>query len=203
MSELNFPTDKIKKDKDYNFISFIDVETTGFDPWRNEIIQLACIITDKEAKNELDVFNQYCRPLCPTQWTNGAEKVHRITLNEALNFQHPFDMAVNFLNFLKPYKGDSVYHEPKINFVCHSKGRFDYRFLETFFRKLELQYSFWKVFDSKLYESTIDCVKDSFVKLPNEKLSTIAKYIKFDLNHHEALSDTRACKEIYKYFKRE
>ena len=184
------------------YIFVTDIETTGFSPKKNDIIELAGIIVKKNGDDFelIDSFSENCRPYSRSTWTVGAEMIHKIGIHEAFSFQHPRKMLINFLKFLLPYKhSDNL----PLLFVCHAKNKFDYKFIKEAFEKEMLVSSFNKVFSEKKYESTIDIAQKykSALGVENLKLPTLAEYFDIKLNHHEATSDANACLEIYKKLK--
>lgn len=185
-----------------NYIFVTDIETTGFSPNKNDIIELAGIIVKKEGDNlkYIDSFCERCRPYSIDSWTAGAEMIHKIRMDEAFTFQHPRKMLINLLKFLLPYKHDD---NLPLLFICHAKNKFDYKFIKNAFLKEGLINSFHKVFSENNYESTIDLASKykDVLGVDNLKLSTLADYFNVELSHHEAFSDANACLEIYKKLK--
>jgi DNA polymerase III epsilon subunit-like protein len=177
-----------------NYKAFVDVETTGFDSEKNESIQLACILTDKKLVT-MGEFNQYAAPTDPNHWTLGAEKIHGISYQKACGFQKRRLMLFNFMFFLKPFVSDKP-----IQFIYHAKNLFDFHFVESIFKKEGLRSSFDKVFHQKHTVSTIEMANKykALTGLSNAKLPTLTSYFNIPLNHHDAMSDTRACLEIYR-----
>ncbi len=47
----------------YKDLLLVDLETTGLDSFRQEIIQLSAVLLDKKTLNEKAVFNAYIKPL--------------------------------------------------------------------------------------------------------------------------------------------
>lgn len=191
----------MKNNNPYIFIT--DLETTGFSPMRNDMIELAGIIAKKDDDGKyqkIATFNERCRPYSRESWTEGAEEAHKITLHEALGFQHPRGMLINFLNFMVPFKSASNW---PLTFVFHGKNKFDFKFLMNAFMKEDLVYSFYKIFNMGNVESTYDLYSKykHVLGLENLKLPTLAKYFDIHLDHHSAPSDANACFEIYKIVK--
>jgi DNA polymerase III epsilon subunit-like protein len=59
-------------------ILLVDIEATGLDPQKNEIIQIAGVLLDKKTLAIKKDFNSYIRP---TKWSNRdpeAMKVNKI-----------------------------------------------------------------------------------------------------------------------------
>ena len=57
----------------------IDIEATGLDPKRHEIIQLAGILLDKKTLKEKKSFNAYIRPRKWSVRDKASMKVNKIT----------------------------------------------------------------------------------------------------------------------------
>lgn len=172
---------------------YIDVETTGFCHWRNDIIAIAIIVTDQSFHQKAE-FYETARPSFDKYYSKDAEKIHGFSKAELLTFQEPRKLCINILKFLVPFKHEMNY--PNI-FVQHALRQFDYLFTETLFRKNELEFSWWKVAAQDKQESTI--LKGRKAGYKKNKLDEWAKRLDLDLDHHNALSDTRACLEIDKY----
>ena len=190
--------EKMKKNP-YAFIC--DVETTGFSPVKNDIIQLAGIVVDLESHETKSEFNEFCRPITPDSWGEGAERVHKISKQRAYGFQHPRKMGIKFLHFIKPYKTDD---NLPLQFIFHAMGKFDWDFFRNTFRKVKLLNSIYKVFDDNHFESTITMANQyrSVTGLNSAKLNVLADHFNIKFNHHEALSDVYATFEIWKIFKK-
>lgn len=185
------------------YLFFEDLETTGFSPKKNAIIQLSGIIAkpiDGELQ-EVARFNEFCRPGKNDYWSEGAEEHHGIPYHKAIKFQEPRKMLIKFLHFLLPFKSED---NSPIKFVCHAKNKFDLKFTKELFIKEGLITSFDKVFNDDHYESTIDLAEKykSVTGLKNNKLDTLTSYFEINHNHHEGLSDALACFQIYKNFKK-
>lgn len=180
------------------------METSGFSHKSNDVIELAAIVAIKHPDGgygHLATFHERCRPYGRKSWSSGSENVHGITFDEAITFQEPRKMLIKLLKFLVPFKHQENH---PLKFICHAKGKFDFRFLESAFSKEFLGTSFAKVFHKDHYESTIDLVAKykEVYGLPNLRLSTVCEYFEIELDHHKALSDTEACFELYKKLKR-
>ena len=104
-------------------IMICDCETTGFSEFKHDLISFSAKVTDYnlDIKDEITV---YARPK-KERWTQGAEKIHKISLEEALTFPEPRETAIQLLHFLKPFKTDS--NKPLL-FVSHDTSGFDFRF---------------------------------------------------------------------------
>jgi len=181
------------------YIFFCDVETTGFSPLYNDVIQVACIVADKDL-NIIDTFDGGIRPTSRKNWTMKSQEVHGITFNEALRFPPGKKVAIDLLWFLNRFKADD--NQPLL-FVAHEYHGFDFKFFENIFRRENLDNSFRKVFNYNCRESTLE-MADKYKKvtgLDKSKLNILAEYFNIYLDHHSAVSDVNACYEVYKNFK--
>jgi len=174
------------------YLAFVDCETSGLCPIRNDIVSLAMIITDTKGK-ELDRFYQKCRPEFNVYYSKEAERIHGFTRDTLKGFQERRELLISLLWFLVPYLSDS-----SIPFIFHANGKFDYKFVEGAFRKEDLQYSFWKVFNHSNTISTINLAK-KIKWYKKNSLDAWAERLNLKLEHHNALSDTLCCKELYFY----
>jgi len=178
-----------------NHFFFCDVETTGFDPIRNDVVSLSMIVTDPDF-NPVGEFYETCRPDFNKFYSSGAEKAHGFTRAQSEKFQDPRKMLIRLLKFLAPFRTPGKYHP----YIYHALKYFDFRFTDWAFRKQNMQWSFYKMFDERFTESTILMARNAGYS-PN-KLSDWAERVEFDLQHHNALSDTRCCVEVYKFLRK-
>jgi DNA polymerase III subunit epsilon len=78
---------------------FVDTETTGLDPKKERIIEIACYQTNTSGQVLEKHFHHYLNPQCPISY--GATKVHGIT-NDQLQDKPLFaDIATPLLEFLR------------------------------------------------------------------------------------------------------
>lgn len=176
---------------------YCDVETTGFDPIRNDVVSIALVVTD-EALTIKGEFYETVKPDFNKFYSDEAEKIHGFSKSQLKKFQEPRKLCINILNFLKPFKDENNF--PRL-FVSHSLRQFDYLFMEWLFRKQNLHFSMWKVLSQDKQRSTIKIAREQGYK--TNKLNIWAERLGFDLKHHDAVSDTRCCLEVDKYLMRE
>lgn len=192
---MKYPNNYWKQPK---FIFFCDLETTGFDQWRNEILTLSmsCFNYEKlEPQGEIEL-NFKLQNI--EYWGDEAEKIHGITIRDALEFEPKKESTLKLNRFINSFGDHNV-------FCCHASkrkgGYFDWLFLRTHFSKCNLEFDLTRNINK--LESTIDfykyLVKEQKVSVDNYKLNTICETLGVELNHHEAKSDRVACEKIYKY----
>jgi len=205
----------------FNFIC--DLKTSGSDPMRNGIIEFCLLVTDPN----LNVIDQFYRRVCPpdlspSTWDWGAFNVHGIPYEAVQGFMPNEQFCYELLCFLAKYKNENNQPQP---FICHcsrngkrklnQNGKsaggwdiipwFDFFFLEWAMRKHKFadgshfHYSLWKVINEKNLISTVEMGRAAGHRKNN--LKAWAERIGFNLQHHEALSDTCCCLEVYKHLK--
>jgi DNA polymerase III epsilon subunit-like protein len=84
-----------------------------------------------------------------------------------------------------------------LKFICHSNSAFDWKYLIAQSFHINRLYDFRKAFHWDKYESTLNKARKSIKGLRSYSLDNLAHYLDIDLDHHSAISDARACKEIY------
>lgn len=178
------------------FIFIIDVETSGFCPIKNDVITLGLEVVDG-ALNTVDSLYLKMKPDI-YKWMNEesvATEVHRITLREMMLHPERRDSLIELLHFLKKYKCPK--NTPRPLFYHALKG-FDYLFLEWAFRKENLQYSLWKIFDFPQSHSTV--LLGRSLGYEGNSLKEWSKRIgKSNFNHHNALDDALMCGNILRH----
>jgi len=86
---------------------FIDVETTGFDPMRNDIVSLAMIVTDIDG-TEIGEFYETCRPEFNKFYSTEAEEIHGFKRSELEKFQTPRELCKKLLWFLNDFRVEKI-----------------------------------------------------------------------------------------------
>lgn len=146
--------------------------------------------------NLCDEKTFYARPKSRRGWTSKAEEIHGFSYGEAMAFPETRKTAIEILYFLLPFKQQD--NSPLL-FVSHDINSFDFRHLESFFAFENLKNSFDKVFNIKNKESTINMARNAGYS--DNKLDIWADRIGFELDHHEAESDRKACSKVYRFLK--
>ena len=164
---------------------FFDVETTGFDYLRNDIISCSMIKTD-DSLNIREKLYETARPEFNEFYSTNAEEIHGFNKREMRKFQSQESFVDKIIKFF----GQELY-----NLVSHTNNNFDYRMLLGSFLKVgkphKLQYALIK------NESTIKLGRNAGYK--KNSLDLWADRINFTLDHHNAESDTLCCYNVYKY----
>ena len=195
----------------FDFYFVVDLETSGSCPIRNGAIEFQMLVVNKD----FEVINGFYKKVLPPQlnrhsWSMEAQKFHKFTYNECFYHTPNDQFCFELLCFLKPYLGF------KNAFVCHASTNswyrdgefnwawFDWNFLEWCFRKsffqdgTDMRWTFWKIFNHENRISTVQLARDAGYK--GNRLDQWAERLKFNLEHHSAMSDTYCCLEILKFF---
>ena len=165
-----------------NFL-YIDVETTGLYPEKNDIVQLAAIpiILGKEHI----AFNEFCQPV---NWGNieeAAVRTHGITESRMRTFQDPAVLLDKFIAYLRSFNTKFV--------IAGFNVGFDKRFLSSFFTRNGRADEFFELFELQVHDTYTRAQKvKTLLKTENLKLVTLAKHFKIEINAHEAMSDIAA-----------
>lgn len=173
-------------------LAFIDVETTGLDPDKHEIIQLACVIakqTPRVGKGpEISIVDEFELKVAPTRLQDAEPDALRINGFNEMEWVFAVDLKNAMEHFAKKAKGAIM--------VAHNLT-FDDAFIQ-------------KAFKSTGVENTLH-----FQKLDSLSLAFAQHYNKPDVDKyslrylcevygvkneraHTALADTKALFEVYK-----
>lgn len=171
--------------------SFTDVETTGLDPLSSSVLSLAVVI-DVDGR-EQDSFYQYARPESSHKWSEGAQKIHGITWEQSQTFQSQSDLVHNFLDWMHKHTRKDGHPIPLWQ---HSRGFFDWRFIMFTCLKQGCLYELYKIARPPALHSTLPLAK-KLLRLDSYALDKCCAYYGIELQHHNALSDARACRELW------
>ncbi len=177
-------------------ILYFDVETTGLDPVKNDITQLAGLIEiDGKIVEE---FNFKCQPLDWEAIEPRALEVTGIGLDQLKKFDKPDKVYGQFLSLLGNHV-DKFDREDKMYFAGYNV-RFDIDFLHNFFKKQNDKYFGswfnWKAIDPLSILHWFNYLGQ--IDLENYKLETVCEHYGIKIKSHDALSDVKATREIIK-----
>jgi DNA polymerase-3 subunit alpha len=168
---------------------WIDVETTGLNEKKNDIIQLACIPIINGVVQP--TFNEYCQPFNFNAIEPEALKVHGLTLEMIDTFQPPNVMFDKFIDYIKSFGVKFTIAGFNVNF--------DKRFLSASFSKISKNQDFSKLFTIDIH-CTYKRATDVKSKIASKslKLEALANLYGIKINAHDALSDISATIEVDK-----
>ncbi len=184
---------------DQTMYAVTDIETTGLDPWKAEILTISTIIASKDFEI-LKTFNGKIKPE-NNHWSKEAEEVHKISMEEAETFNKREDVLEDYVEFLS--------EAPPYAFVCHalpvksSIDLFDRNFIFAWFWVCERRSDYYFLFPENRMVSTIRKKRKEAQELwglKSQKLSSWMDKLGIDQSlHHDAEFDAKVCLEILKY----
>lgn len=176
-------------------IFFFDVETTGLDPKKQDIIQLAYIIEINGEIKEQGSFR--CQPFNYDTIEKSALGVNKITVEELKTFKTPQqayrELKNVLLKYVDPYNKKDKFSPAGYNV------RFDVDFLKEFFFKNGDKY-YGALFDYHVLDVfTLAYVLEfkGHLNLDSFKLINVAKSFDIDFVAHDALADIETTREVF------
>lgn len=178
---------------------YIDTETTGLNPKKNAMIQLAGTIEVGGKKKE--DFNFNIAPYANAIIEDEALKINGIKRVDLLKFSAPHQVYRKFTTLLKKYV-DPYNPADKFHIVGY-KINFDTNFLREFFIQNNDKY-----YGSLFYNNTID-VSDIYSlllrshrhELKDFKLGTVYSHVTkraIPKDLHDAMADIKYTRDLYK-----
>lgn len=152
----------------YSFIA-LDVETAN--SFRGSLCSIGLVkFIDGQ---EVDSFYTLINP--EEKFSSRNIKIHAIKPEDVIGAPTFPEVQKEIINFID-----------NLPIVAHN-ARFDAYALQDVYLKYEIP------FDNIQYFCSYQVCKIILTDLPNHKLHTLAKHFKISLDHHNALSDARAC----------
>lgn len=176
-------------------IMWLDVETTGLNKEKCDIIQLSGIIViDGEEKER---FNFHCQPINYENIEPTSFEKTGMSIEKLKELPLPQEVYMQFIALLDKYI--DKYNKDDKFFLAGQNVRFDLDFLKLFFEKMGNKY-----FGSYFYYHVIDLMyfaiilhTSGLINLNSFKLENIAKYLNIEYNNlHDSMDDidlTRKC----------
>ena len=177
-------------DKSGIFYAFIDVETTGFDSIRNQVLTLACYVTDGNYNILGEHYGEF-RPEGKKEivWSEGAEQVHGISYEQAITFPTVAESSASFIGFISQF--------PSLIFVAHNMA-YDRRMIKGTISRVDgLHFDLYTRF--REHQDTQKLLKRSgLVSGKSLSLGPVCKELGIEHDHHSAKSDAFVLIEIHK-----
>jgi len=179
---------------------YVDVETTGLDAEKCEIVQFAAIVEING--REMERFCINIKPSDNCVWEPAAAEKNKLS-PDIMNQYTPKDEAFNLIkSYLKKYV-DTTRRDDKF-FLVGYNVKFDEAFIRKFFNMVsgyEFTYSNFFWFPS-LDIAQIIAIKtlDSRSVFPNFKLATLCRVLQVDFkddNFHNAMYDIEKSRELF------
>lgn len=185
-------------------VLYLDTETTGLDPVKNDIIQLALIVEIGGAI--IGEYNFKCQPFSYDNIETEALLVHGMKMSDIEGFPAPEEMFLSLEKILNSYI--NKYDKADKFLPAGYNTVFDLNFLSQFYKKARPDDNYgigsfvkWQPFDLLAHLRNKAFVKGS--DLANFKLETVAKAHNITFDAHDALADIRVTRELVKEYSHE
>ena len=178
-----------------NKIAWIDTETTGLDPIKNDVVQLAILIEENE--EVIDEAEIKLRPNPGCMISDIALKTNNKTIAEISRYPVASEGIYKFKNILQSYV--SPYDKREKLFFAGYNPKFDVDMLNAAFEKNHDKYFFSWFFSCFIdVKSTVgEHFFHSDIVLPNYKLKTVCSHFGIEFKAHDAMEDIKATRELY------
>jgi DNA polymerase-3 subunit epsilon len=177
---------------------WIDLETTGLDPVKHGVIQIAGIIEVGDEK--VEEFDYYCQPLKGDKITRRALEINNIDYKDLDKRDPPSEIMASLLEVFKKHI-DPFDKKDKFTMLGYN-SKFDYDFLRKWFEKQNYSY-----FGSFVWFPPVDImnlaayiVGAERASFKNFQLSTVAEQygVKSQIdNLHNAAYDISITRSLY------
>lgn len=171
-------------------ILLIDLEATGVNFTKHEVIQVAAVLLDRKTLKEKKAFVSYVRPKAWKSRDPKAMEVNKITLATLKDAPLPKVVAKQFL---EAFPADSV-------ILANYGGVFDINFLRRMIESSGFAYAYdhhifnlWPLMYVYIAKHGKFTNKHKFAKFGLEEF---IKMFKLDIQSHDALEDCRLEAEI-------
>lgn len=190
-----------------------DTETTGLDPVKNAIIQIAGIIVI-DGKEE-EKFNLKCRPNDTDEVDQKALDVHGMTKEEIMTYPNPKNVYTKLKAIFDKYI--NKFDKMDKFFAAGKNVQFDLNFLNEFFRKNGTPNKKYNCDGDPFFFSYVHSAKFEVETLAMQyemkkkrkifdsyKLENLCNKVGIQLsNAHDAMADIEASREIANFFWKE
>lgn len=177
-----------------NKVLYLDCETTGTDPAKHDIIQLAGLIEiDGDVKS---TFDFRCQPFDFDAIDAEALAVNGVTVDQLRQAVPPDAVYHLFVSKLGRYV-NKFDRSDKFTPAGYNVG-FDLEFLASFFRKNHDDYfgswQTWRAVDALPVVRFLEFC--GLLSLPDHKLATVCEHFNIPLQAHDALADITATRTL-------
>jgi len=169
-------------------IAFVDIETTGVDPYKHEILEIGCLVAKQNDDGSFVMIEEFEVKVKPEHIENAEPQALRINGYDEANwmFAHTLEEALRLMN---QKLGDDA------TMIAHNIT-FDYSFIINAYSRLGMKDPFFHKYDT--LTMAMMRFKD---EEDTQRLSLRALCEKFGIKNekaHTALADVRATFEVFK-----
>lgn len=170
-------------------LAFIDIETTGFDIERQEIIEIGCVIVKQEEGVPVSIVEEFEIKIKPSRLNEADPEALAINGYNEASWMFALDLPQAMELFASKTK--------ECIMVAHNIA-FDYSFIAKAFAVTGVE--------NKMFYAKLDTISFAYAKLAHD--DTVTRYSlgalceKFGVENskaHTALADARATYEVYKH----
>jgi DNA polymerase III epsilon subunit-like protein len=185
----------MKMEQLFKKVLYMDVETTGVEPGKHGIIQLAALM--EIGGDVVDTFNMKFQPHEGAEINPDALKVTNTDPEELKTRTTSSDAYRSFLRWIDKHIGK--YDKADKAYPAGYNVNFDLSFLDAWFRHHGNKfgtgsYHNWKMLDPLSLFRLWDF--QGQLSLPNYKLQTVCEHFGVQIDAHDALSDIKATREL-------
>lgn len=175
-------------------ILYLDEETTGTDPIKNDVIQLAAIV---EINGKImERFNMRCQPWDYGTIEQQALEVNGLTVEKLRTFPEPIELYQAFTRMIGKYI-DKYDRMDKFT-PAGQNVPFDTGFLKCFFEKCgDKYYGSWMNWRHIDLLPVVRFMRYAGkINLENDKLETIAGHFGITFDAHDAMADIETTRQL-------
>jgi DNA polymerase-3 subunit epsilon len=169
-----------------NYIVAFDIETTGLDKNKDQIIQISLAKFNRETYEIVDTFDSYVQPVGYYTINEAAYSKHGISAEFLIGKPHLSDIAEQIIDFI----GDA-------DILGYNSMRFDIPFLKTELNKYgyDIDFTVRKCYDSFKEETRRNgnTLEQTFIRYVGHSM------VDEGLEAHNSLSDIKATITIFKH----
>jgi DNA polymerase-3 subunit alpha (Gram-positive type) len=176
-------------------IIVLDTETGGLSPKTAALAEIALCPFDMQTLEDLQEYSTLIKPYNENlEYNPKALEANGLTMDQINSGNEAKEVVKNLKTYLKSFKRGR--NKPIL--AAHN-AKFDIGFIEAFFSEFNVK--IWDYFEKSCTLDTMWLGRLTWKESVNFKLGTCCQNAGIDLvNAHRALNDTRATKNLVKFF---
>ena len=187
-----------KNPKDYNDLIYFDFETTGLNPYHDEIIEYSFIQEEAE-RYDLNDEDSYKNNTFITDLVNPKKKFEKkitdITGIHPDELEEKTDIKTHILNIMNFINYDM--NSKTIYLVAHNCDSFDKLFLLEAIKKYNISENKNLEYKHIHFIDSLNLCKKLLPNIKSHSLKNITKHFNINPGTHRAMSDTVALRDVY------